>query len=391
MMHLKAAQLEGKTLREFQNWAKTQDWQLPKYRLETIYRNAAQTAYQAGHWRDFEEHATNRPYLMYDAINDSRVRPSHLALDGIIKPVGDVFWKTHAAPMGHRCRCTLRSLSRAEAMAKGGVTQNVPAEGRADEGWGHKPTEWGKTLGELVRKRINLCGVANFATGGTKSGLVHCQSEAAFNAMQRALASVDNSAMNETFIKQSIGLSAWDAATLDLSARKLPPGVVSAGLTMAEQVSLYTWTLDTSKGPWFSRINRVLRMGDVDSAEFETVWPLVAGIKSAMDKLPPFEGMVYRAIKERGMTAHQLAWFNDAYKIDSNIALEGYSGTSKDLLQILKGRYKLTIMSKTGRDISAFSSKADQAEVLIPHGAVIRVTRVLTQENGVIRIWADEI
>ena len=156
---LAKAQAEGQTLRDFQKWAKTQDWQLPKHRLETIYRNAAQTAYQAGHWRDFEENAKESPYLMYDAINDSRVRPSHLALDGIIKPVGDPFWLTHSTPMGHRCRCTLRSLSHREAMAKGGVTQNAPAEGKADEGWGHKPTDGFKGLLNSIEDRLNKCRV----------------------------------------------------------------------------------------------------------------------------------------------------------------------------------------------------------------------------------------
>ena len=153
-------QAEGNTLADFKKWAKTQEWALPKGRLETIYRNSAQTAYQAGHWRDFEENAKLRPYLMYDAINDSRVRPSHLALDGIIKPVGDAFWLTHSPQLGHRCRCTLRSLSQAQAMAKGGVTQNPPVEGVPDAGWGHKPTEWDGLLSAIQAKldkcRVNL-------------------------------------------------------------------------------------------------------------------------------------------------------------------------------------------------------------------------------------------
>ncbi len=89
----------------------------------------------------------------------------------------------------------------------------------------------------------------------------------------------------------------------------MSPDVVSAGLTLAEQVAFYTWTLDTSKGPWFSRINRVLRMGDTDSAEFETVWPLVLSMRSALHKLPPYVGEVYRSIKESGMSADQLDWF----------------------------------------------------------------------------------
>lgn len=154
---------QGGTFADFQRWAKTQDWSLPRHRLETIYRNAAQTAYMAGHWRSFEESKDALPYLMYDAINDSRTRPSHLALDGVIKPVGDAFWKSHACPNGHRCRCSIRALSREEAQRRGGVTQHVPAEGGADAGWGQDPREWGKTLNRLVRERLSVCGVQAFA------------------------------------------------------------------------------------------------------------------------------------------------------------------------------------------------------------------------------------
>ncbi len=40
---------------------------------------------------------------MYDAINDNRVRPSHLAMDGIIRPVDDPFWAKNAPINGYRC------------------------------------------------------------------------------------------------------------------------------------------------------------------------------------------------------------------------------------------------------------------------------------------------
>ena len=147
---------EGGTLQEFQKWASQQDWSLPRHRLETIYRNAVQTAYNAGHWRRFEETKATRPYLMYDAINDSRVRPSHLALDGVIRPVDDQFWNTHSPPLGHRCRCVLRSLSADQARERGGVTQNPPAEGVADPGWGAKPTMWGETLANVGEQKVSL-------------------------------------------------------------------------------------------------------------------------------------------------------------------------------------------------------------------------------------------
>lgn len=197
--------------------------------------------------------------------------------------------------------------------------------------------------------------------------------------------------MNETFIRQSVGDDAWHTAVADLSSRALPPAVVAAGLTMAEQVALYTWTRDTSKGPWFSRINRVLRMAHINSAEFETVWPLVAGIKSALDKLPPFEGVVYRAIKESGMTAHQLAWFKDAYQPGKRVVFEGFAGTAKNQLQMLRGRFKLVIASKTGRDISALSSKPDQSEVLMRHATIFEIEKVSPTPHGAVNIWAREI
>jgi len=154
---------EGGTLGEFQKWAAGQDWSLPRHRLETAYRNAVQTAYQAGHWRAFDESAEDLPYLMYDAINDSRVRPSHLALDGVIRPVNDPFWKTHSPPLGNRCRCTLRQMTREQAQRKGGVTQNPPAEGQPDPGWGSDPRAWGETLRRIAQERLNQCKIFGFA------------------------------------------------------------------------------------------------------------------------------------------------------------------------------------------------------------------------------------
>jgi hypothetical protein len=91
---------------------------------------------------------------MYDAVNDSRTRPSHLALDGVIRPVGDPFWNTHSPPLGHRCRCVLRSLSADQARERGGVTQNPPAEGVADPGWGAKPTMWSETLSNVGEQKV---------------------------------------------------------------------------------------------------------------------------------------------------------------------------------------------------------------------------------------------
>lgn len=145
----------GGSFDAFLEWALRQDWDLPYHRLETIYRNAVQTAYMAGHWRFFEETKDSLPYLMYDAINDGRTRPSHLALDNVIRPVDDPFWRTHSPPLGHRCRCSLRALTAKAAMQRGGPTASIPAEAVPDEGWGSDPRGWSRTLAKLLADKAS--------------------------------------------------------------------------------------------------------------------------------------------------------------------------------------------------------------------------------------------
>lgn len=83
-------------------------------RLDLIFRQNVMTAYAAGRWQRQQETKKERPYLRYSAIMDGRTRPAHRALDGLVFPVDDPFWKTFYPPNGFRCRCTVVSLSRRE-------------------------------------------------------------------------------------------------------------------------------------------------------------------------------------------------------------------------------------------------------------------------------------
>ena len=136
----------------FNDWKKSVDamgFGLPNYRLDNIFRTNLQGQYMAGKWEQFERNKANRPYLMYDAINDSRVRPSHLALDGVIRPVDDPYWNTHSCPNGFRCRCSLLSLTEKQAQARSGPgkglnKQAVLPDGslaEPDKGWDYSPRD----------------------------------------------------------------------------------------------------------------------------------------------------------------------------------------------------------------------------------------------------------
>lgn len=130
---------EGKSMRD---WNKSLDpdlLRLKPFLRETIFRNAVQSAYAAGRWQQQQRVKAIRPILMYDAINDSRTRPTHRALDSFMAPVDDPVWKRIYPPNGHNCRCTVVSLTEKQARARGwtGFVKALPAE--PDDGWDHNP------------------------------------------------------------------------------------------------------------------------------------------------------------------------------------------------------------------------------------------------------------
>lgn len=139
----------GGTLRDFQAWAEEQNFSLPRHRAETVFRNAIQNAYNAGHWRQFEQNMERRPYLMYDAINDSRTSPVCRAIDGVIRRADDPFWQGHSPQLHHRCRSALVSLTEAQASARSRPAADGKPRGinimptpdmePTDAGWGGRP------------------------------------------------------------------------------------------------------------------------------------------------------------------------------------------------------------------------------------------------------------
>ena len=76
-------------------------------------------ARQAARYRLQAEDAANRPYWMYDAINDRRTRAAHAALDNKVYRHDDPFWDTHYPPNGFNCRCRVRALTAQEVQARG--------------------------------------------------------------------------------------------------------------------------------------------------------------------------------------------------------------------------------------------------------------------------------
>lgn len=95
------------------------------HRLKTIFDTNLRMAYAKGRWEMIERTAHRAPWLLYDAVNDGKTRPDHLAWDGTLLRWDDPWWQTHYPPNGWRCRCRVIQLSDAR-LEEFGLT---PSEG----------------------------------------------------------------------------------------------------------------------------------------------------------------------------------------------------------------------------------------------------------------------
>lgn len=122
-------------------------------RVENIFRTNMQTAYAAGRYKKMQEVKKYRPYWQYIAIMDSRVRPSHAVLNGLVYPADHAFWDTNYPPNGFRCRCGVRTLSARQVDAMNLTVQTkMPAQGGADAGFRSNPgKDW---IGGVVPDKV---------------------------------------------------------------------------------------------------------------------------------------------------------------------------------------------------------------------------------------------
>ena len=93
----------GGTFADFQKLVDESGIELSEAHLDNVFRTNIQNAYARGKWSHQQQNKDKRPYLEYMAINDSRVRPSHLDLDGVIRHIDDPFWQKYYPPNGYRC------------------------------------------------------------------------------------------------------------------------------------------------------------------------------------------------------------------------------------------------------------------------------------------------
>lgn len=153
----------GGTFNDFQKLVAESEIVLPKHYLDNVFRTNIQSAYGHGRWQQQQRNKDKRQYLMYSAINDSRVRPAHLALNRIVLPIDHPFWLTHYPPLGFRCflpdtRIDGASHGAIKRFYSGKIVELVTKSGRKLRVTANHPilTSRGWVVAELIKQGDNL-------------------------------------------------------------------------------------------------------------------------------------------------------------------------------------------------------------------------------------------
>ena len=143
----------GGTFADFQKLVDESGIELSEAHLDNVFRTNIQNAYARGKWSHQQQNKDKRPYLEYMAINDSRVRPSHLALDGVIRHIDDPFWQKYYVPNGYRCRCTTTAITEKQAIRKGITSNEDLPDVQPDKGWSFQPANYDNHPDTILKSR----------------------------------------------------------------------------------------------------------------------------------------------------------------------------------------------------------------------------------------------
>ncbi|MCI8409952.1 MAG: minor capsid protein [Lachnospiraceae bacterium] len=125
-------------------------------------------------------------------------------------------------------------------------------------------------------------------------------------------------------------------------------------------------------------LNDKLRRG-IDLTEFEKEW--IMNLDKALDKMPEYEGIVYRSVADYGI--EDVEEFIKSHVVGREKSFPSYISSS---LSVYDESFPIqyVIKSKNGRNISQYNTK--EKEILFKHNSVFLITKIKGHT-----IWMEEI
>lgn len=366
---LDAALAAGQTFAAWKKTAAAKGLGLPAHRLDNIFRTNIQSAYMAGIARQQESPAAlaARPFFQYDAINDSRTRPAHAALDNVIAPADSPFWRTHTAVLGYRCRCTRIALTEAQAMARGYDPAKPLPDVQPDPGFAGHPLADDGWAGVNAARAQRL---ERAAPGPVREAFVLRYVPPA-EIVGRNL---DQPAVIEAAasLRREIGDVDYDRAERSTRGERQAGGL----LQEHEAVALYLWS-----GDIYYAINTALWKHALPDAQIRALLPIIEPLRSAVAKLAnatPQPAKLYRGIKKQDRALAER--YRKAFESGDAFRFNSFSSftTDKEIARAFAGDdgFILEIDNPTGEKIAApverYSRKRHEREWLMADGKVFK-------------------
>ena len=145
-------------------------------------------------------------------------------------------------------------------------------------------------------------------------------------------------------------------------------GADKHGLTLCEIAAIHLYTQQAI----YSQLNKMLR--DRDRTKLLVYFPFLKLLLTALEKLPNYEGVVYRGVKvQNNLKSQYRVGRNLTWWAFSSCTLDGDILSSDTFCGSTGERILFTIRCKNGKDISAYSAYSSEKEILLPPGRVFKV------------------
>ncbi len=101
------------------------------YYTENVFRTNVRSFYSAGHYEAQSKNIKNKPYWLYDGIEDGREREHTRMYNGKVFRADDPIWQKIYPPNGYNCRCKVIALDY-EQVAREGYNISEPTQEERD-------------------------------------------------------------------------------------------------------------------------------------------------------------------------------------------------------------------------------------------------------------------
>lgn len=381
----------GETFARWQQRIRDGEIPLPfgQAQIETVFRNTIQQSYNRGRYEQQMRVLDSHPYWLYDAVNDSRTRPTHAAMDGYTARHDDPIWAQWTPACGHRCRCrrialTERQAARYQADDQRRLADPEAAEERQhalqmgpDPGWGHDPyQDPHRGLRQAIAQRQAGCAGSG-QLAARPSGDLGCRHPAlmaALEDMTRALAQSQDPA--------HLLRGVLTPDTYERLADAARGATQAAGLTEPQGVMLRAYTdRDLDAWPLMNALARALPHTaplDLTGVELYRAGIMIQVMDAALAALPSRSGEFRRGQWLDGLGARRDAFVRAHSRPGRVVQWNGYTSMMDG--DPYGGDVQQVIWTDQAKDISQFSL-AGEPELLLPRSLKWKIEDVTSRPD----------